>query len=141
MIVASISFRLPGGMRLIRSAKRLEQSQINARLEAAKQDDVGCQFCYMPENVKSHTVDVEEQYCTKEVTISKEQYNAITRATYDTKKRRWSGPHPSTSALREAGLSIPNYIRSSEYTKLMVYFSDLAHDYRAISYKLELFPV
>lgn len=141
MIVASISFLLRGRVRVIRSSKKLETTQINARLEAAKQDDVGCQFCYMPENVKSHTVDVEEMVCTKEVTISKEQYNAITRATYDTKKRRWSGPHPSTSALREAGLSIPNYIKASEYTKLMVYFSDLAHDYQAISYKLELFPV
>ena len=141
-IIGSLTMQLAGGVRLIRSAKNLTKDQINSRLEATRHDDIGCQFCYLPGNTRSHDVQkIEQMSCVKVINITKDQYYAITRSQYNPKERRWSGSHPSRSALKTADMSAIDYCRQSEYTKLMVYYSDLASDMGAISYKIDLYPM
>ena len=80
MIIAYITFQLPGGVRVLRESKSLSNQDIQKRLEEAKADSqVGCQFCHLPGSVKDHNVNVQEIPCVQRLNVSEKQYKMIMR--------------------------------------------------------------
>lgn len=135
MNIGTVTYQLPGGVRLLRTTKNLSKAQIQQQIQAAQSDSVfGQCFCHLPNTTKNHDVTLQETYCTVKQSISKEVYNSIVNA------KSWRDNTPSKSALRQHGLkNLEQYFRMLPMNKLHVYFSDHAADINAVKFEIELF--
>lgn len=78
MFKSIITFRLHGGMRLLREAKSLSNQDIQSAIKNAQNDSAfGKVFVYLPSNTKNHDVILEQHPCFQEIKVNSTQFKAI----------------------------------------------------------------
>lgn len=136
MIVAYLSLTLTGGVTLLRKAKSLSNQDIANRIKDVELNPIkdwgNKKYLHLPISTKDHEVSASQSSCTQRLNITQDQYNAIVRGTV----------MPSYATMRDNGLLIKGkpdnkrWNQMSPYSKLMLYYTDIASDMGAINHHI-----
>lgn len=142
MIVATVSFRLHGGVNLSRTSKSLSQQDIQFRLEDVENNPIkdwgNKKFKHLPPSTRNHEVEAIEISCVQTLSIAKETYNAILSG--ESKPAFATCRQNDLLIKTKTGLQFNSrkWKTLSEYLRLWLFYSDIAHDLGAKEFVIHL---
>lgn len=129
-----VSFRLRGGVKQLRTAENISEKECNAHIDAARKGSGIGAMVNLPSSVRNHMVENEELLCEKRVTLNEQIVANILSG----------GSRPSMTQCRAFNLGFYDgrkfVFNAKKWTalpaqqRLIIWLSDLAHDYQAVSY-------
>lgn len=142
MIKSIITFQFPGSVKLLREAKNVSKQDVQLKVADAianpPKSITHNVYSYLHERIKDHDVQVEELSCIQTLNVSESLYADIisgaARPCFSTcRENKLLQKNAKTQRIE---FSVAKWKRLSEYERLYIFYSDIASDLKAESYKI-----